>query len=132
MKQSSHNYRKQHSFRPRTNGNNRRPARKLDARLFIQKAVEEAPVVETPESQSVFTDYNFTEKLQRNIANRGFTKATPIQQQAIPHLLEGRDVIGIANTGTGKTAAFLLPLINKAFLDRNERILIVTPTRELA
>ncbi len=124
-----------HSNRNQSRGNSfpqRRPSRKLDVRLFIQKAVEQAPVIETSESQSAFTDYNFTEKLQRNIADRGFTTPTPIQQQALPHLLEGRDVIGIANTGTGKTAAFLLPLINKAYLDRNERILIVTPTRELA
>jgi ATP-dependent RNA helicase RhlE len=59
-------------------------------------------------------------------------KPTPIQDEAIPHALGGRDVVGIANTGTGKTAAFLLPLLDKVIKNRNERILIMAPTRELA
>jgi len=57
---------------------------------------------------------------------------TPIQDQVIPYILEGRDVVGIANTGTGKTAAFLLPLIDKIMRNPKERILIIAPTRELA
>ena len=70
--------------------------------------------------------------MKRNIADHGYTSPTAIQDQAIPHILEGRDLIGIANTGTGKTAAFLISLINKCVLDRNQRVLIVVPTRELA
>lgn len=83
-------------------------------------------------STATFASYAIDDKIKRNIAEKGFVKTTPIQDQAIPYLLEGRDVIGIANTGTGKTAAFLIPLIDKAYKNRDERILIVAPTRELA
>ena len=119
--------------RPRFSSGGARPRRiikKLNASMFVKKAseiVNEEQVVTT-----VFSDFALSEKLQRNIADHGYTAPTKIQEQTIPHLLEGRDVIGIANTGTGKTAAFLIPLINKAFLNREERVLIVTPTRELA
>ncbi len=56
----------------------------------------------------------------------------PIQDQAIPYILQNRDLVGIANTGTGKTGAFLIPLINKVFSNRNEKVLIIIPTRKLA
>lgn len=104
--------------------------KKLDETLFIKTALakEEKTVV----SDAKFTDFALDEKLQRNIQDNGYETPTPIQEQSIPFILEGRDVIGIANTGTGKTAAFLIPLVNKAHLDHNQRIIIVTPTRELA
>lgn len=79
-----------------------------------------------------FEDFAISDALKRTIAAKGYTAPTPIQDQAIPAVLAGRDVIGIANTGTGKTAAFLIPLIEKISRDRNQRVLIVTPTRELA
>ena len=64
-----------------------------------------------------------------------FTTATPIQEKAIPVILEGKDLIGIAQTGTGKTAAFVLPLLNQ-ILDRphagHTQALVIVPTRELA
>jgi ATP-dependent RNA helicase RhlE len=62
----------------------------------------------------------------------GIVAPTPIQDQIIPHILEGRDVIGLAETGTGKTAAFLVPLIEKAIHDHKRQVLIMAPTRELA
>lgn len=62
----------------------------------------------------------------------GYTTPTPIQDKIIPYILEGKDVVGLANTGTGKTAAFLIPLINKALLDHTTRAIILAPTRELA
>ncbi|HLL60226.1 MAG TPA: DEAD/DEAH box helicase, partial [Candidatus Nitrosocosmicus sp.] len=70
--------------------------------------------------------------LKKNILRKGYTTPTPIQDQAILHIIEGKDVIGIANTGTGKTAAFLIPLINKVMNNKSEKVLIITPTRELA
>jgi ATP-dependent RNA helicase RhlE len=70
--------------------------------------------------------------LKNNIAARNYVHPTPIQDQTIPIILTGQDVIGIAETGTGKTAAFLIPMINKVIKNRNERVLIVIPTRELA
>jgi len=79
-----------------------------------------------------FDDLHINRQLKINIKNKGFKTATPIQDQAIPHILEGKDLIGIANTGTGKTAAFLIPLLDKTSKDRNQKVLIVAPTRELA
>ncbi len=79
-----------------------------------------------------FSDFAICDILKRNILEKNYPSPTPIQDQAIPALLEGKDVIGIANTGTGKTAAFLIPLIEKIYQNRTERVLIVTPTRELA
>ena len=79
-----------------------------------------------------FEDFGLPQVLLANVVRHGYSKPTPIQDQAIPALTAGRDVVGIANTGTGKTAAFLLPLIQKVMLERNQRVLIVAPTRELA
>lgn len=79
-----------------------------------------------------FSDFAISDTLKANIAAKGYTIPTPIQDQAIPSILLGRDLIGIANTGTGKTAAFLIPLVEKVSRDRYQKVLIVTPTRELA
>ena len=79
-----------------------------------------------------FTDFHISDSLKKNIVSKGYITPTPIQDCAIPHVLSGADVVGIANTGTGKTAAFLIPLIEKVLLDRTQSVLIVVPTRELA
>lgn len=79
-----------------------------------------------------FADFAIPDQLKRNILNRGFSDPTPIQDQAIPHILAGRDLVGSANTGTGKTAAFLIPLITNLTHDKSKTVLIMTPTRELA
>ena len=103
----------------------------IDVSRFINKAVitEEVDVF-VPEHS--FKDFEFEESLKKNIVAKGFENPSPIQDRAIPHVLRGEDVVGIANTGTGKTAAFLLPLINKAILNPDEQVLIMAPTRELA
>lgn len=106
--------------------------RALDYSQFVRKAIQ---VTETsvfhPEHR--FVDFAIHEKLKANIVRKGYEHPTPIQDGAIPHILRGRDVIGVANTGTGKTAAFLIPLIDKMFQSRGrERALILVPTRELA
>lgn len=107
-------------------------ARKLNPQLFIKKAADQlTEEIETIDASISFSDYQIEDKLKRNIAEHGYTNPTPIQAKAIPEILAGRDVIGMANTGTGKTAAFLITLINKAYLDHNQKILIVAPTREL-
>lgn len=103
----------------------------IDVSRFINKAV----VTEVQEAfvpEHTFADFNITEELKRNIIAKGYVTPTPIQDRAIPHALLGSDVVGIANTGTGKTAAFLIPLINKVLSDRKQRVLIMVPTRELA
>ena len=79
-----------------------------------------------------FADFDIHTGLKQNIIARGYTQPTQIQDEAIPFLLEGKDLIGIANTGTGKTAAFLIPLIHKVLINPREKVLIVAPTRELA
>lgn len=82
--------------------------------------------------QNSFEDFNIDSKLKQNVLDRNYGAPSPIQDQSIPEILNGRDLIGIANTGTGKTAAFLIPLLNKVIKNRNEKVLIVAPTRELA
>lgn len=101
-----------------------------DINLFIKKASQSA--CSETSSTTTFFDFNITDYLKVNIQNKGYTTPTPIQIQAIPPILEGRDLIGLANTGTGKTAAFLIPIINKIFKDRAQKAVIITPTRELA
>jgi superfamily II DNA/RNA helicase len=81
-----------------------------------------------------FEQFNLDSRLMPGVKNTGYETATPIQEAAIPAALRGRDIIGTAQTGTGKTAAFVLPILNK-LLDGPRgmpRALIVTPTRELA
>jgi len=138
MYTNRHSYRSksrnaQHSFNSKGNfsrGMQRRTIKKLDSNLFIKKASNTNKEEYIP--SKAFSEFAIADKLKRNILEHGYSHPTQIQEQTIPHLLDGRDVIGIANTGTGKTAAFLIPLVNKIYLDRNERVLIVTPTRELA
>lgn len=93
---------------------------------------KEVKKVEEYVVKNEFSDFKIADSLLKNIISHGYTKPTPIQDQTIPAILEGKDLIGIANTGTGKTAAFLIPLINQILLDRNKRVLIMAPTRELA
>jgi ATP-dependent RNA helicase RhlE len=82
-----------------------------------------------------FNQFPLDARLQSNIERAGWTTPTPIQTQAIPIVLDGHDLIGTAQTGTGKTAAFVLPMMNRLLLGKRThgvRALIVTPTRELA
>jgi ATP-dependent RNA helicase RhlE len=103
----------------------------IDPSRFVNKAVvtEEAEVF-VPEHR--FSDFHIDQHLKRNIAAKGYETPTPIQDRSIPHILRGEDLVGIANTGTGKTGAFLIPLIDKVLHDRSVRVLIMVPTRELA
>lgn len=81
-----------------------------------------------------FTDFNFAAELQDGLGAMGFQQPTPIQQQAIPIILQERDLIACAQTGTGKTAAFLLPVMHKIISTQSDTLntLIIVPTRELA
>lgn len=91
---------------------------------------ENAPVAF--ESEYTFSYFGLHSAIEHNIAKRGFERPTEIQEVAIPHIMQGKDLIGIANTGTGKTGAFLLPLIHSFYNSRRGRALIIVPTRELA
>lgn len=82
--------------------------------------------------QNSFEDFDIIEGLKKNIAKKGFTMPSKIQDQTIPLILEGKDVIGLASTGSGKTAAFLIPMIDKIYKNKAQQVLIIAPTRELA
>jgi len=95
-------------------------------------------LLERKTTMTTFSDLGLIEPLLRALTAEGYTVPTPIQTQAIPLLLQGRDMLGIAQTGTGKTAAFALPLLQRMSENRIKaaprcpRALILTPTRELA
>ena len=81
-----------------------------------------------------FEQFNLDARLNAGIRDTGYETPTPIQEQAIPHILNGRDILGLAQTGTGKTAAFVLPILQRLTTgpQRRVRVLILAPTRELA
>ena len=101
-----------------------------DFSRFVHKAKGVEDQIYTPHNS--FADFDICAPLKANIEKRGFIHPTPIQDQAIDPILRGNDLIGLANTGTGKTAAFLIPIIHKIFKDRDQKALIIVPTRELA
>ncbi len=116
-------------------GRNSRPKRSFGESIDISKFVKKSSDIQQKELTEIthkFSDFALCEPILQNLKHKKYETPTPIQDQAINHLLEGRDLIGLANTGTGKTAAFLLPLINKVWNDKSQKVLIIAPTRELA
>ncbi len=133
-KRSSHSFSKPKSSSPSRGSGPRRGKKvvvKFDPSVFMKK-VEEQTATQAYIPKNTFSDFSIENQLKTNIEKKGYIAPMPIQDQAIPHILEGRDVIGTANTGTGKTAAFLIPLINNALKKKTSRVLIIAPTRELA
>ena len=128
--------------RPDAGGNRgRSPARRGGFGVFGETEAEiskfmNKTVVTTEEPVFIpehkFSDFNINEHLKKNIIAKKYELPTPIQDKTIPHALLGQDIVGLAATGTGKTAAFLIPLIDKVMKQKGERILIMAPTRELA
>ncbi len=118
----------------RFGGRGGRRQRSFDPTVLIQRSSHEEPSMPDKEyvAKNTFAGFAISDKLKANIVSCGYKTPTPIQDQAIPELLNGRDLVGIAKTGTGKTAAFLIPLINKLVKNPSERVLILAPTRELA
>lgn len=138
------NFRRPGSFRANKVFSNSRPGRTvlrvrnnrsayIHPDRFVNKAVAREDVAAYLPTHS-FKDFALGETLQRNIQDHNYITPTPIQDRAIPPILEGHDLIGLANTGTGKTAAFLLPILQMLGRDRPREVssLIVAPTRELA
>jgi len=117
----------------RRGGGRKGPAKKyIHPSKFINKAVAKADEV-VYESKHKFADFPFGSQLHHNVAKKGYDTPSAIQDQAIPHIIDGKDVIGLANTGTGKTAAFLLPIIERqSGITLRPSVLIMAPTRELA
>ena len=111
---------------------NRRQPQK--AYIHPSKFIRSAKPVESTQYSPThaFTDFAIHQLIQDNIIRMGFSDPTPIQDQTIPVGLLGKDVVGIANTGTGKTAAFAIPMLNRLMTIPASKALILAPTRELA
>lgn len=113
----------------------RRPINENVIYEYVRRATvhsDEREYNQVEENVSFFADLSLPQRLKDNIIKRGYRELTPIQNKAIPAIRNASDIIGIANTGTGKTAAFLIPLIENIMRDKQYRALIITPTRELA
>lgn len=119
----------------------RRPASSSSRNASKKEKIDISKLVYTPEKltkentytpKHTFSDFGFVEPIVTNLKARGFTHPTQIQDMIIPFGLKGGDVVGLSATGSGKTAAFLLPLIQKVYQDKKQKILILAPTRELA
>src|SRR3954470_8153850 len=98
-------------------------------------AQHDAPTETTPDDADeahAFTELGLRSELLGALSALGYEEPTPIQRAAIPPLLDGRDLLGQAATGTGKTAAFALPMIETVTRDAKTRALVLVPTRELA
>ncbi len=129
---SGKNSRSRHFSSNRKFSRNRGPKKDyINPQRFIKAAK-----VPTENNQYIatnsFSDFKVNPGLSKRIAERGFKSPSPIQDQIIPHGLDGRDVIGIANTGTGKTMAFAIPVIHHLMTNPGAKAIILAPTRELA
>ena len=98
---------------------------------LIAKAVDTKPVNMFVDDYE-YSQFQITKVLKSNAYDHGYSNPTKIQYKAIPEILNGKDILGVATTGSGKTAAFLIPLIDKVVRDNGNRVLIIVPTRELA
>lgn len=130
-------YRSSRRGQTRKSGAFRAPAKKrqpkkayIDPALFVQSAKPRAEVAYTPINN--FQDFELNELIKRNLESMGYQAPSPIQDQALPHGLDGKSIVGIADTGTGKTAAFAIPIIQKLITDLTAKAIVLAPTRELA
>lgn len=123
-----------HSYKSRPlYGGNRRARfmpKPLDPRMFVRAAMPE--LQEDIVTLHSFNDYDLSEQILKNIKVKGYVTPTPIQDQALEAALAGKDILGLADTGTGKTAVFALSIIKKIVENPNDTALVVAPTRELA
>lgn len=105
----------------------------FDPSVLVQNTPVQSEII--PEAyvpKHTFADFGLNTLLLSNISARNYSSLTPIQDQVIPLLQAGADVVGLADTGTGKTVSFLIPLIQKVANNKSQRVLIMAPTRELA
>lgn len=112
--------------------NSRKPMKStIDTRRFVAAAVEKTPEAAYV-AQYTFADFPVSDIIKENLAKKGYQTPSPIQDQSIMPALEGKDVLGMASTGTGKTAAFAIPLLHQLISNPEKSALIIAPTRELA
>jgi len=129
-------YVSQHRFNTVRPGSIRPPRRPKNNKHTIapNRYVKAANPAQTSDytAQNSFADFAIHPLLKNNIAGKGYKTPSEIQDKTIALGLSGRDVVGVANTGTGKTAAFAIPILNKLVRERDLKALIIAPTRELA
>lgn len=124
-------YRSSSYSNSRRGGGYNRKGSSISINQLVAKAVyEDLPSIYVLDHSLL--EYNLVRELKNNITYKKYTSPTKIQYEAIPQILQGKDILGLASTGSGKTAAFLIPMINKGVLDSSQRFLIIEPTRELA
>ncbi|HRX43668.1 MAG TPA: DEAD/DEAH box helicase [Candidatus Dojkabacteria bacterium] len=124
-------YRSSSYSNSRRGGGYNRKGSSISINQLVAKAVyEDLPSIYVLDHSLL--EYNLVRELKNNITYKKYTCPTKIQYEAIPQILQGKDILGLASTGSGKTAAFLIPMINKGVLDPSQRFLIIEPTRELA
>ncbi|HKR81947.1 MAG TPA: DEAD/DEAH box helicase [Candidatus Saccharimonadales bacterium] len=136
---SSGGQRRNRSGGSRSGGYNRarsssRRGKVVKQTIHPSKFIRAAKPVEIREytPTNTFNDFTLHDLLKQNVVKKGFTAPSEIQDKAIPVALEGRDVVGIADTGTGKTTAFTLPALHKIMTEPGHKMLVIAPTRELA
>ncbi len=105
--------------------------KKIGHEKYIAKA-ETLEQINSYVASTSFEEMDIDSTIKANIKEKGYTHPTEIQDKTIKHILAGKDVVGLASTGQGKTAAFLVPLMNKAITKNDTQVLVVVPTRELA
>jgi superfamily II DNA/RNA helicase len=122
-------------YRGRRRSSGRRSSKKrsiISRDMYISKAVEGYVAPSIYVEDMFYEEFDILEILKKNIRKKGYKNPTKIQYEAIPHILKGKDILGLASTGSGKTAAFLVPMINKVIKNPSQKCLIIVPTRELA
>lgn len=121
------------NYRRKNSGNRQGRVKKfIDPIKFINKA-QPKEEQKSYVSEFKFSEFDLDQRIKINLSKAGFVKPSEIQEKCIPEVLAGKDVLGLANTGTGKTAAFILPVLEKLIHSKKPiSVLILTPTRELA
>lgn len=119
-------------FRRSSNRFSRRKSKGLDISRLINNEPQEEEKQEVFTPKHLFSDFNVSSRIKENVMGKGYSEPTPIQDAAIPEILSGHNVLGLANTGTGKTAAFAIPLLEKVLQNRSKKVVVICPTRELA
>lgn len=123
------------SSRPRHGGSLQRGGGKPQRDAVYEPPLRSGPpkqIAPVPPQDTPFSKLGLNDPIAHAVAQKGYVEPTPIQAQAIPHILAGRDVTGSAQTGTGKTAAFALPILQRLGSHGRLRCLVLEPTRELA
>lgn len=112
--------------------NNKPRGEKISQDKYISKAVEGYVAPSIYVEDKFYEEFKVSDIIKKNIRKKNYKNPTKIQDQAIPEILAGKDILGLAATGSGKTGAFLIPILDKVLRDSSQKVLIIVPTRELA